>query len=359
MGVVIYLRKEGKEMKQLNELKWRSFDIHEIFPDVKRGKRLKTNNHISGNMAYVSSSAANNGVDAFIGNKDKVRIFEDCITLANSGSVGTAFYHPYSFVASDHVTRLKNNSYNKYIYLFIATIANRLSEKYSFNREINDKRLEREKILLPIDDNNRPDYAFMEEYMREVEKRLLLKYKTYLSDFYNIENGGGKMKDISWKEFSLNEICNIKSGVRLVARDMKEGNTPFVGATDSGNGLTKFISNTNASIDSNVLGVNYNGNGVAIGFYHPYKALFSDDVKRVKIKDNEGNKYVYLFLKASILKQKDKYQYGYKFSGERMNRQKVMLPSTPTGCPDYQYMERYMRQQEMLLLNKYIDKYLK
>ena len=172
-------------MKQLNELKWESFDIHEVFPDVKRGKRLKTNDHIAGNMAYVSSSAVNNGVDNFIGNKDKVRIFEDCITLANSGSVGTAFYHPYSFVASDHVTKLKNNSFNKYIYLFIATIANRLSEKYSFNREINDLRLRREIIMLPVDEKGEPDYAFMSAYMKRIEYEMQQRYLDYLEHSLN------------------------------------------------------------------------------------------------------------------------------------------------------------------------------
>ena len=167
-------------MKQLHELEWKAFDIHDVFPDVRRGKRLKTEDHISGDMAYVSSSAVNNGVDNFIGNKEGVRIFNDCITLANSGSVGTAFYHPYSFVASDHVTKLKNPGFNKYIYLFIATIANRLSEKYSFNREINDKRLGREKIMLPVDEFSTPDYAFMEEYMKAMEKRLLEQYRNFL-----------------------------------------------------------------------------------------------------------------------------------------------------------------------------------
>lgn len=175
-------------MKQLNEKKWKAFDIHEVFPDVKRGKRLKTDDHIRGNIAYISSSAVNNGVDNFIGNKVGVRMFEDCITLANSGSVGTAFYHPYKFVASDHVTKLKNGLFNKYVYLFIVTVANRLSEKYSFNREINDKRLKREKIMLPIDKNDQPDYAFMETYMKSVEKRVLMRYGAYMTQVYKLDN---------------------------------------------------------------------------------------------------------------------------------------------------------------------------
>ena len=139
---------------------------------------------------------------------------------------------------------------------------------------------------------------------------------------------------------------------------MVKGERPFIGATDSNNGITNFVSNTNASLDSNVLGVNYNGNGVAIGFYHPYEAIFTDDVKRIKFKQHDGNKYIYMFLKAAILKQKSKYQYGYKFSGERMNRQKVLLPVTNDESPDFKYMEYYMRKHEAIILQNYINKRL-
>lgn len=56
---------------------------------------------------------------------------------------------------------------NKYIYLFISTLTNRFSEKYNFNREINDTRISREKIMLPIKDG-KPDYEYMEQYMKNM-----------------------------------------------------------------------------------------------------------------------------------------------------------------------------------------------
>ena len=83
-----------------------------------------------------------------------------------------------------------------------------------------------------------------------------------------------------WKEFSLSDICNINSGVRLTKANMQDGKIPFIGATDSNNGITNFASNTNASFDKNVLGVNYNGS-VVENFYPPYSYVFSDDIKRV------------------------------------------------------------------------------
>ena len=114
-------------------------------------------------------------MNCFIGNSSGIgiKIFSDCITIANSDSVGSAFFHKYSFVASDHVTQLKRNGLDKYAYLFMLPIISRLSEKYSFNREINDERIKREKLMLPINDDGDIDFAFMSAFMRDVEKDIL------------------------------------------------------------------------------------------------------------------------------------------------------------------------------------------
>ncbi len=177
-------------MLSLHDREWKEFFLHDIFPQIKRGKRLKTADHIDGNIPYVSSCAVNNGVDAFIGNDGKVRKFRDCVTLANSGSVGKAFFHPYEFIASDHVTALKSTVLNKYSYIFIATMIERLQEKYSFNREINDIRINKEKVLLPVDEQGRPDYIFMEQYVKERERRITQNYIDYIRNDIKIGGGG-------------------------------------------------------------------------------------------------------------------------------------------------------------------------
>lgn len=152
---------------------WKPFSFTEVFTKIQRGKRLKKADHTEGTVPYVSSTALNNGVDGFIGNEVSIRKFEDCITIANSGSVGSAFFHQYEFVASDHVTQLKRKGLDKYAYLFMLPIINRLSEKYCFNREINDKRIKREKILLPVNNKGKIDFEFMSSFMQEVESDML------------------------------------------------------------------------------------------------------------------------------------------------------------------------------------------
>jgi hypothetical protein len=156
----------------------------------------------------------------------------------------------------------------------------------------------------------------------------------------------------TWKEFYLTDIFYIKPGKRLTKSDMRAGNRPFIGATDSNNGITAFVSNTNNSIDQNILGVNYNGSVVET-FYHPYECIFSDDVKRFELKNNK-NKYVYKFLKQAIIQQKQKFTYGYKFNEARMNKQKILLPVTKEDKPDYEYMEQFIKNIEAEQLKKYM-----
>ncbi len=160
-------------MAELSDVKWKEFSLTEIFPIIKRGKRLKKSDHLSGVIPYVSSTATTNGVDGFIGNQGRVRVFNNCLTVANSGSVGSTFYHSYQFIASDHVTQLKREGLDKYAYLFLAPLVQRLSEKYSFNREINDDRLKREKLIIPVNERGEMDFEFMSKYMREIEIRTL------------------------------------------------------------------------------------------------------------------------------------------------------------------------------------------
>ncbi len=163
-----------------------------------------------------------------------------------------------------------------------------------------------------------------------------------------------KLSECEWRQFYIGNIFDIFSGKRLESHNMENGITPFIGAVDSGNGITNYISNVNESLDKNVLGVNYDGS-IAEAFYHQYYCLFSDSVKRFHLKYHPDNKYVLLFMKTIILQQKPKYNYGYKFNGTRMKRQIIMLPITNTGEPDYEYMEQYMKNLMIKKYQSYLD----
>ena len=308
----------------------------------------------------LSAGFNNNGICKFIKNGGK----RSRLYAKNAISIdmfGKAFFHGYEFYSVSHgrVNILTPKfSMNEYHMKFIITAINlSVKGKFSYNQMCSSKRVKRLVVQLPVNEDGDIDYDFMESYMRQEERRLVNEYTSTLSVNSLMPPPPREIlreKPLEWRIFYIGEIFEILPGKRLRKEDMTGGYVPFVGASDTNNGVTAFIREGNASIDRNVLGVNYNGS-VAESFYHPYRAVFSDDVKRLHVKGHEGNKYIYLFMKTVIKKQKRKYNYGYKFSDSRMRRQIILLPVDEKGSPDFEFMTDYMMMLEGKLLRRYFE----
>ncbi|MCE4045150.1 restriction endonuclease subunit S [Lysinibacillus fusiformis] len=333
---------------KLSDRKWSSFTVEEI-GDVLGGKDIFAHQREVGEIPYVGSSAINNGVIDFVGNDNNTKS-SNILSVNRNGSVGYVFYHPYEAVFSGDTRRLKLKQYanNKYVNLFIATCLEKQKDKFRFGYKLGAARLKRQRIMLPVDEHGDIDWEFIITFMEQ-------KYYTIKNEYENPSENKvfdeRELKDLNWDQFKMDDIFIINSGVRLTKADMQPGSIPFIGATDSNNGITQFTSTVNASLDSNILGVNYNGS-VVENFYHPYKAVFSDDVKRLKLKNYPNNKHVLLFMKAVILQQKVKYAYGYKFNATRMKEQIILLPTKEDGSPDYEFMGQYMKRIENRIIER-------
>lgn len=159
----------SKQNILLENTKWQEFNFNEVF-FFKRGKRLRTQDQVSGEIVYISSTKENNGIDSYITPPINMKIYNNCITLNNSGSIGYCFYHTYDFVASDHCTVIKikdeNIKLSNYIFTFLKPIIEAIRPKYGFAREISDDRLDNEVIKLPILKKDTPDWKFMENYIK-------------------------------------------------------------------------------------------------------------------------------------------------------------------------------------------------
>lgn len=74
--------------------------------------------------------------------------------------------------------------------MFLGVALGKLAKNYSFNREINDERLRREKIMLPVKPAGCPDFDFMETFMRCKEAEILGRYaKMRLEEAIGPEEG--------------------------------------------------------------------------------------------------------------------------------------------------------------------------
>lgn len=353
----------SKRLK-LTDREWSEFYFSDIFTHIQRGKRLKKDDHIEGTIPYVSSTATNNGIDGFVGNKEKVRVFSNCISLANSGSVGSAFFQKFEFVASDHVTSLQKEGINEYVYLFMLPIISRLSEKYSFNREINDLRISRERLMLPIKVDGTPDWAFMEAYMKQVEEEHLSEVLPIL-EAQLLEHiiTLGALEDREWKEFHFRDVFYIVDGYYNKKPSMEEnGRLPFLGATQYNNGVTGMTSKDNVRLRDKVGGDSMNdvekrfyaGGCIAItnngsvghAYYQSCEFTCSHDITVVYLKDQVMSKELATFLIPSIQKAGESFAYAKKWRPIRMRRSKLMLPVKPDGTPDWESMSAFMKKVE-------------
>ena len=359
MVVDTCLMQERTEMGKIISLKdrdWKDFYLADLFKPV-RGNQNRMSYLEAGNIPLVSARNVNNGYKDYV-EANKGQIYPgDILTLNNDGEggAGIAYFQPVSMYLDTHCTALfPLIRLDKYQLLFISTCITKQRSKFGHGYSLSNQRLSIFKLMLPVDSKGSPDLKFMGDYMRAKERDLLLTYRNYLQvkdDVYT------KRKPSAWKPFKMEDMFYIYPGKRLTKSDMVNGKRPFVGATDSNNGITNWVGNINDSLDRNVIGVNYNGS-VGEAFYHPYECIFSDDVKRLHLKHGDNTKYVSLFIKACILSQKKVFSYGYKFNGERMNRHSIVLPVTEKGSPDWEYMDSKMRQVEHKLLEEYINRKL-
>ena len=162
------------------------------------------------------------------------------------------------------------------------------------------------------------------------------------------------LKNTLWKEFFIEDICEIKSGKDIYERDRIEGQIPYVTATANNNGIGYFISNTNATLQEKCISVNRNGS-VGYSFYHSYSALFGNDTRKLIPKYEDA--HVAKFISFMISSQKEKYGYGYKMGTARLKRQKILLPINEDESINYEFMKKYLIIQEIISIYSILDYY--
>lgn len=143
-----------------------------------------------------------------------------------------------------------------------------------------------------------------------------------------------------WHDFPLDQLFLLKKGKRVTKANRLPGKTRFISATDSNNGISDW-NDLDPIFPENSITVPYDGSiGYAFFQPEPYFALDSVNalIPRQSISVWQG-----LFLVTAIRFEKWRFSYGYKWNLARMKKTTIRLPATPTGDPDWDYMERFMK----------------
>jgi hypothetical protein len=173
------------ENSKIDVSSWGNFLISDVFETNKKGKSIQvpTGANIQkkdlkdGAIPRITVTGVNNGVFGYfedIPNNDNYRIYENFISVS---FLGTVFYQERKASLDMKVHCLKPlcHTLNKYTGEFLVSAILASLKESSYSDQISSTVLPMLSIKLPTDTQGKPDWQYMEEYMKNIESKVKRK----------------------------------------------------------------------------------------------------------------------------------------------------------------------------------------
>lgn len=366
---------------------WKPFLLKNLFI-IKYGVNLELNacDESIPEVNFVSRTAENNGVSSRVLKIDNIVPQKaGLITVAGGGSVLSTFLQNEPFYSGRDLYTLEcKENITDETKLFLITLIEQNKYKYSYGRQAN-KTMPDIEIVLPIkrDKNNNPilddkntyseegympDWEYMDRYIKSLHHKPLSTKNSVCKKLLNVEE---------WEDFLFTDIFYLKGGFYNKKPEHSEtGRFPFLGSTESNNGVTELYSlddirfwdkvgnedNTleKKIFEGNCIAVTVNGS-VCNAFYQAESFTCSHDITAFYLKNYTLNPMLAIFLCTIIMQDKYRWSYGRKPHDIKkfgksifklpIKREKDGAPildknktfSAKGYIPDWEYMEKYIR----------------
>ena len=295
--------------------------VDELF-SIKYGRRnFYFKSQEKGDIPYISSQSKNHGIMGYV--KSDI-VYENIITVARNGSVGTSFFHDYVCVPNDDCLILTAKlPLQKREHIYYCLNIQQHKGKFAYGRKVTPDRLG--EIEIPSPDEI-PSWV----------------YEMEIPTFDDITEAKTDTKvelpPVSeWGTFRYEELFKIEKvkGPKISEVKNTSGNIPYVSATAENNGIACY-----GSFEPTV-----SGNCITIGhlgdcFYQ--ERAFAGSNVTVLIPKFELNRVRGMFLVTLLNMNKFKYSYGRVIGITRLKKEIISLPILPDGTPNWQLMEDYI-----------------
>jgi hypothetical protein len=165
-------KKEEKVLRDFEGggINWQTFNLEKLFGKSTRGRRLKSEDRIAGNLPFVTAGETDEGISAFIGND--VNIFLENTTTIDM--FGSAKYRNYKYGGDDHIAVVHTENLPKFASIFVTTAIHKTSYagQFSYSRNFYAKDADELNISLPAQ-NGQPNYEFMETLISAIQKLVI------------------------------------------------------------------------------------------------------------------------------------------------------------------------------------------
>lgn len=337
---------------------WQWFRVGDLFPPQKCKCSNATELLEDGDeIAYIGAKKSDNGVMRYVKRVENLVSRGNCIVFIGDGqgSVGYSLYQPVDFIGSTTLIVGYNEHLNPYNAAFLVSVLDLERFRYSFGRKYKKEVVANTKIQLPaikLDNGDyTPDWKYMEDFVKDqiipqlpkkAQRVWLQKYDTTPQKQEIM-----KLNTEEWEWFSVENFCEYPYKAKAYnANELTEclSNDPkailYVTRTDVNNGCKGYVVNDGFEAVER-------GNAITIGdttstiFYQNKDFICGDHM--VVLRSKFFNIYTGLFITALLNKERFRYNYGRAFTMDIIAKTRIKLPVTPSGEPDWKFMEDYIK----------------
>lgn len=303
-----------------------------------------------GLIPYITRTDMQNGINMFITDKQNNRYNIDEGNVITIGlDTQTVFYQPTAFYTGQNIQVLRNNNLNKYTAMFIIPSIKIQMQKFNWGGNgATLGRLNRTRLILPINSQGQPNWQFMEDYIKQEQKQQAQK----IIDYYErklVELAGDVvgLDKVEWKEFSVGELFDIKIGKNIDGNkvDRVNGGTAYITRKENTNGLDGFV-NYDSEFLNSIYPVITIGNETAEPYVQDFP-FFTGTKVNILLPKFKMDTSILKYIATSLRQHKGKYSYSFTINSTRLKKQNILLPADKNGNPNFQYMSDFVKKLEL------------
>lgn len=331
---------------KINMEDWKEFEVRDLF-EVVYGVNLElvncteTTKHDPEAVAFVSRTESNNGVSAYVKPIQGVNPQpENTITVAGGGSVLAAFLQTQPFYSGRDLYLLyPKEDISNNVKLFIVTIIKANKYRYNYGRQANVT-LPYLKLRLPVDENEDPNWKWMDSYVGGLHSKPLATVNhTFSSGFH--------LRVDKWGEFYVNDLFDLiykapsyRDDELSVSSIGDKNSIAYVTRTDLDNGVKSRVDSVGLlNIEA--------GNAIVIGdttstiSYQASPFVAGEHIVVARAK--WLNQFTGLFVVCLLKRERYRYSYGRAYKLNLIRGTRIKLPVASDGNPDWKFIEGYMK----------------
>lgn len=323
---------------------------------------------VSEGINFVGRTFDNNGIQGKIALQGFSPNEPYTITATVIGNYKYVKYQKEPYYCSQNINKLTPRriftTWNDKVAYFCATSIYKFVSQYDGQQggyKLTD--IKKHKIYLPMCKDKNIDFAFMENFIAELEAERLAELEAYLeaaglkdTELTEAEEKAWQAvqdENMKWGEFKLGSLftkLDLRSNLDKLDKKYdvstvqnEEFSLPLVNAKDGNNGIMFY--GRDADWDSAEMTIDIVANGaVATGnvYPQPHKTGVMWDAYLIK-PNFLANAELLQFFSTTIYKTiKPKFSYEYKAVWNRVSQESILLPVTDSGEIDFAFMENFI-----------------